>query len=115
MERERLLRLGKTDLADRVRWVARDDGDGCGFDILSFVGTGDRPCEERWLEVKTTTGPKATPFFITRNKLNVSREYAGVFRVVRLYDFQRLKRAYRLRPPLENRVNLSAAVYTASF
>ena len=35
-ERKRLSMLGRQDLADDVRWVARDDGDGFGFDILSF-------------------------------------------------------------------------------
>ena len=40
LERQRLSMLGRKDLADNVRWVAGDDGDGYGFDILSFHGTG---------------------------------------------------------------------------
>ena len=75
LERKRLSMLGRQDLADDVRWVARDDGDGYGYDILSFhgSGTGYEASRERWLEIKTTNGPKTTPFFITRNELNVSR------------------------------------------
>ena len=114
-ERERLLRLGQEELSERVRWIARDDGDGFGFDVLSLAGAGDRPDEKRWLEVKTTTGPKSTPFFITRNELKVSKERTDIFRIVRLYGFRRLGGAYRLRPPLEDHVKLSAAVYRASF
>ena len=110
VERCRLDGLGRKDLADRVRWVARDDGEGYGFDILSFAGTGDKAKRERWLEIKTTNGPNTTPFFITKNELRVSKEHPNVFRLVRLYDFKRQARAYRLKPPLEQHVRLSPAV-----
>jgi len=115
LERKRLSMLGRQDLADDVRWVARDDGDGFGYDILSFhgSGTGYEASRERWLEIKTTNGPKSTPFFITRNELSVSEENPEIFRVVRLYDFRRKARAYRLEPPLKDRVRLSPAIYRA--
>ena len=113
LERRRLSLLGRADLADNVRWVARDDGDGYGFDILSFNGTGSHSDQKRWLEIKTTNGPKTTPFFITRNELRVSEENPDIFRVVRLYDFQKTVRAYRLEPPLKDRVRLTPAIYSA--
>ena len=115
LERQRLSLLGRQDLADDVRWVARDDGDGYGFDILSFNGTGKgkEANHERWLEIKTTNGPKTTPFFITSNELSVSEENPEIFRVVRLYDFRRKARAYRLEPPLADRVRLAPAIYRA--
>ena len=120
LERKRLSMLGRQDLADDVRWVARDDGDGYGFDIRSFhgTGTGYEASRERWLEVKTTNGSRTTPFFITRNELRVSEEHPDVFRVVRLFDFhkgsRRAARAYRLEPPLKDRVTLTPAIYSAS-
>ena len=114
-EQERLRGLGLEDLAGEVRWVAKLDGDGLGYDIRSFAGDGDRPDRERWLEVKTTTGPMSTPFFITRNELEVSREHACPYRLVRLFDFRRQKSAFRLAPPLEKHVRLAPAVYRASF
>ena len=114
-EQERLISLGLEDLAGDVRWVADLDGDGYGYDIRSFAGDGDRPDQERWLEVKTTTGPMSTPFYITRNELEVSREHAGHYRLVRLFDFQRQKAAFRLAPPLEKQVRLAPLVYRASF
>ena len=115
LERQRLSMLGRHDLADNVRWVARDDGDGYGYDIRSFHGRGNssEASRERWLEIKTTNGPKTTPFFITRNELSVSEENPAIFRVVRLYDFRRRARAYRLEPPLEDRVQLTPAIYSA--
>jgi hypothetical protein len=39
-EQNRLRGCGRPALADRVRWVARDDGDGLGYDILSFDLSG---------------------------------------------------------------------------
>ena len=115
LERQRLQALGRIDLSDHVRWVARDDGDRYGYDILSFHGIGDEAEQERWLEVKTTNGPRTTPFFITRNELNVSRRWPDAFRIVRLYEFRRQARGYRLRPPLEDHVWLSPTMYSASF
>lgn len=114
VEKRRLKELGRKDLSDRVCWVARDEGDGYGYDILSFVGTGDEAERERWLEIKTTNGPRTTPFFITKNELCVSKERPDVFRLVRLYDFQRQVRAYCLKPPLDEQIWLSPTIYRAS-
>ena len=102
---------GRDDLAAKVRWVAKEDGDGAGFDILSFSKRG----EGRWLEVKTTNGPAATPFWISENELRVSEERQDVFRLVRLYDFSRKPAAYRLKPPLTDHVRLNPAQYRAAF
>ena len=113
-ERRRLNELDRKDLSDRVRWVARDEGDGHGYDIRSFDGTGDEAERELWLEIKTTNGPRTTPFFITKNELCVSKERPDVFRLVRLYDFQRRVRAYCLKPPLDEQVWLSPTIYRAS-
>ena len=55
-EKSRLQTMGREDLSNCVRWVARDDGDGYGYDICSFNGEGDEADQELWLEVKTTNG-----------------------------------------------------------
>lgn len=113
-EKRRLYDIGRKDLSVRVCWVARDKGDGYGYDILSFAGVGDQAERERWLEIKTTTGPKITPFFITRNELSVSGQRPDIFRIIRLYDFGPQARAYCLKPPLEKRVTLSPTIYSAT-
>ena len=64
--------LGRPDLAREVRWVARDEGDGLGYDIHSFEGGG----EDRLIEVKTTGQGKYFPFAVTRNELTVSQREA---------------------------------------
>ena len=110
-ERNRLSAAGKDMLAEKVRWVSKEDGDGAGFDIQSFSELG----EERWLEVKTTNGPYKTPFWISKNELRVSEERRDVFRLVRLYDFSRTPQAYQLKPPLTDHVHITPTKYHATF
>ncbi|MCP3736333.1 DUF3883 domain-containing protein [Sphingomonas sp. RP10(2022)] len=62
-ERSALAAAGRDDLANRVRWVSDQDGDGAGYDIASYEIDG-RP---RRIEVKTTNGWERTPFHISRN------------------------------------------------
>ena len=110
-ERKKLLHEGKDKLADRVRWVSKEDGDGAGYDILSFTLEG----EERWLEVKTTIGSIRAGFWITQNELAVSNENPDIYRLVRLFDFRRKPGAFKLKPPLRDHVNLHPTQYYASF
>lgn len=110
-EKNRLSAAGKDALAARVRWVSKEDGDGAGYDILSFSIHG----EPRWLEVKTTNGPARTPFWISENERRVSEERRDVFRLARLYHFSRRPEAYRLKPPLGDHVKLTPSQYLATF
>ena len=114
-EKRRLQAIDRRDLAAPVCWKARDDGDGCGYDVLSFDGIGDEANRERWLEVKTTNGSAATPFYNTRNELHVSEQRPDAFRICRLYDFQKQVRAYCLTPPLDRHVRLTPTIYRGSF
>lgn len=110
-ERNRLSSEGRDDLAGKVRWVSKEDGDGAGYDILSYTRNGGR----RLLEVKTTNGPITTPFWISRNELDVSEENRDVYRIARLYQFSRMPEAYKLKPPLADHLHLRAAEYFATF
>ncbi|MBX3491115.1 DUF3883 domain-containing protein [Parvibaculum sp.] len=110
-EQVRLRGEGRDDLARKVRWVAQEEGDGAGYDILSFTVRG----EERFLEVKTTAGHMQTPFFISRNEKNFAEERPDGFRIFRLYDFAKEPKAFKIAPPLESRLILDAANYRASF
>jgi hypothetical protein len=51
-ERSALKVAGRDDLARKVRWVSKEDGDGPGYDIASFSADG----RERLIDVKTTKG-----------------------------------------------------------
>lgn len=110
-ERTRLIHAGRDDLARKVRWVSREDGDGAGYDILSFAQNG----AERLIEVKTTSGDRTTPFFLSDNELAFSCERVDAFRLVRVFDFSRAPKAFELAPPLDQHVSLKPSTYRASF
>ena len=110
-EQSRLRIADRNDLARKVRWVSKEDGDGAGYDIRSYNVLGD----ERFLEVKTTIGHRTTPFYLTENERLFSEERADAFRIFRLYDFAREPKAFEIEPPLENSVILNPTAYRASF
>lgn len=110
-ERERLRQLDRSDLASKIRWVSEEDGDGAGYDILSF----DEKGKERLIEVKTTVGSESTPFYITRNELSLSSDRPDAFRLCRVFEFSTQPRMFELVPPLEKLVHLSPLSYEASF
>ena len=110
-ERTRLKAEGREDLAKKVRWVSEEDGDGAGYDILSYTAGGTK----RLLEVKTTVGGQTTPFYLSENERLLSTECPDEFRLLRLYEFNRSPKAFQLVPPLESSVMLRPANYKASF
>ena len=110
-ERVSLAGAGRRDLAERVRWVSDEEGDGAGFDIASF----DRDGSERLIEVKTTDGWERTPFHISSNELAVADNRRTEWCLLRLWNFAREPRAFELRPPLDAHVALTPTSFRASF
>lgn len=109
-ERNSLTQAGREDLADKVRWTAEQDGDGYGFDILSYEPDG----QERLLEVKTTNGWERTPFHISANEISVAEVRAKDWHLVRLWNFAREPKAFVLRPPLSARVEFTPTSFLAN-
>ncbi len=110
-ERATLRAFGRNDLAERVLWTSQEEGDGAGYDIFSFEPDGT----VRLLEVKTTNGWERTPFHISRNELEVADLRREAWQLIRLWDFSREPRAFALRPPLANHVELTPTSFMASF
>ena len=110
VEQQILVAAGRSDLANKVRWVSVEDGDGAGFDILSF----DLKGREKPIEVKTTKGGIHTPFFLTRRELEVSKEL-DAWRLYRVHQFSHAPRIFTLIPPLEAILHLRAETWRASF
>jgi len=82
-EKWKLQTSGKENLADQVRWIAKEEGDGAGFDILSRKPDGS----DKYIEVKTTKLGKETPFFFSRNELMFSQEKSSDYELYRLFNF----------------------------
>jgi hypothetical protein len=110
-ERANLAAIGRDDLAEKVRWVSDEDGDGAGYDISSFDKKGD----PRLIEVKTTNGWERSPFYITKNELAVAEKRRTEWCLFRLWNFSREPKAFELRPPLEAHISLTATKFQASF
>lgn len=110
-ERWRLLQLGEKKLAERVEHVSRSKGDGLGYDVLSFEGGG----KERFIEVKTTTFGRETPFFISRGELALSKTVQTQFHLYRLFEFRKAPKLFDLSGALDVHCLLDPVSYRASF
>jgi len=111
VERRQLAEADRPDLARKVRWTAAEDGDGAGYDVLSF----DRAGAERLIEVKTTNGSARTPFFLSRNECDLATERPADWRIYRVHLFAKEPRIFTIAPPLLNAVKLTTETWRASF
>jgi Domain of unknown function (DUF3883) len=107
VERETLARARRHDLADQVRWVSNELGDGAGFDIGSFRVDGSPLA----IEVKTTNLGRRTPFYVTRWEIEVSRRGPESYAIYRVFDFRSDPRLYRLDGSIEHSARLVPTVF----
>ena len=110
-ERWRLIRSGKESLADKVEHVSQTQGDGLGYDILSYETSG----KERLIEVKTTSFGKETPFFITQNELAFSKAQAEIFQLYRVFEFRKEPKMFALSGAVNAHCLLDPISYRARF
>lgn len=108
-ESERLWRAGFKKLANRIEHVSKTRGDGDGYDILSFEASG----RERLIEVKTTTFGEYTPFFVTRNEVDVSNERADQYYIYRLFDFREDPKLFLVPGDITSSFALEATQFVA--
>jgi hypothetical protein len=111
VERRQLTEAERPDLARKVRWTASEDGDGAGYDVLSF----DRAGAKRLIEVKTTNGSARTPFFLSRNECDLATQRPADWRIYRVHLFAMSPRIFSITPPLENTVRLAPEAWRACF
>lgn len=82
-EEEKLKKLG---INKPVVHTASIEGDGIGYDILSYDQNGPI-----YIEVKTTTQNYNNAYYITRNELEASVIHKDKYYIYRLYDYCKLK------------------------
>ncbi|MEY2520802.1 MAG: hypothetical protein QOF24_2561 [Verrucomicrobiota bacterium] len=109
-EHERLTRIGERTLAGRIQIVSRTLGDHLGYDIVSFEADG----RERLIEVKTTRFGAMTPFFASRNEVNVSAKRETQCQLYRLFSFHSQPRLFALSGSLSDSCRLVPANYSAT-
>jgi hypothetical protein len=111
LERTRLSEANRPELARCVRWVSKEEGDGAGYDILSF----DDSSQPRLIEVKTTNGSARTPFYLSRNEYEVATQKPDQWRIYRVHLFATEPRVFTVAPPLDRVLQLQTEVWRASF
>ena len=94
-----------------MRWIAKEEGDGAGFDVLSFDDSG----QEMYIEVKTTNGGNRTPFFISQNEVSFAKRNSERFCLRRIYNFRRSPRIFDLDGSLDDYVTLRPESYRSQF
>lgn len=110
-EQHRLTELGHPELFQRLDWVSDTQGDGAGFDILSF----EDDSRERFIEVKTTNGGAGSSFLVSHNELMFSQEVEEQFHLYRVFQFRDGPRLFTLSGDLSRHVHLKPTDYRASF
>lgn len=110
-EKWELRRLGKDSLADSIRWIAKEEGDGAGFDILSKYANG----KDKYIEVKTTKLSKEAPFYFSRNELLFSRDYSKDYHLFRLFNFEKNTKMFTKVGSLDSICNSTPVTYRGYF
>jgi Domain of unknown function (DUF3883) len=110
-EKRFLSLIGRNDLAESVRWVSKEEGDGAGYDILSYTDRGDK----KFVEVKTTVGGNRTPFFVSRNEYDFSKHKSENYSLVRLFDFRKGVRGFEMKGEIDRYVKLKTEIFRAEF
>lgn len=83
VEKQTVRKLFGEAKARQVLHTAKEEGDGTGYDILSFDAHG----LIRHIEVKTTKGGLTTPFYMTDNERAFYELHIDSYVLVRVYDF----------------------------
>ena len=99
IEKNFLESIGRKDLSEKVRHVSVEDGDGLGYDILSFFEDGSN----KYIEVKSTQSNINAPFYISKNELYFLQEHKNDYFIYRiqLSDVEPLLKAYSSTEILE--------------
>jgi hypothetical protein len=79
-EQEKLKSIG---IKKAPEHISKSEGDGLGYDILSY----DENRKQIYIEVKTTSKGLNTPFYITRNELERSKKDTDKYFLYRLFEF----------------------------
>jgi hypothetical protein len=102
---------GKEALAQKVKWISKEEGDGAGYDILSSYLDG----REKYIEVKTTKLSKETPFYFSRNELLFSQAYSSQYELYRLFHFGAKTKLFIKKGSLDKMCSYEPIVYRGAF
>jgi DNA-directed RNA polymerase subunit RPC12/RpoP len=108
-EREWLSAHGRPDLAELVVHVPSTLGDGAGYDVSSFLLDGS----SHHIEVKTTRGSVAAPFFLSDRERCYALEHPGTYSIYRIFDLGPNPGFYKLTGDIAEILDLTPVSYQA--
>jgi Domain of unknown function (DUF3883) len=81
-EKKRLKSAGRSDLAQMITHISKENGDSAGFDVLSYDING----HEKLIEVKTTSGFVSDDFFLTENEYRCMNNNVNYY-IYRVFNY----------------------------
>lgn len=110
-EQHRLTEMGHPELFQSLEWISDTQGDGAGYDILSF----ESDVLHRYIEVKATNGGIASSFIVSHNELEFSAEAGDHYYLYRVFQLSGEPKLFILRGDLSSQLYLKPLEYRASF
>lgn len=112
-ERERLASLGlQPDLYIKHLSV---ESDSYGYDFIS-ADVIDGKLEMIYVEVKSTTDQYDTPFFVSKNQVEVSKEKGKHYRIFRIFDISSMSPYFYIADgELEDNFHLDPITFSATY
>jgi hypothetical protein len=108
-EAQRLWRAGLKAYADKIKHVSASEGDGAGFDILSFDVGG----RDRLIEVKTTRMGPDSRFFVSKKEVEVSDLRSPAYHLYRVFQFGDAPKLFILPGSMNQTCELEPRVFEA--
>lgn len=113
-EREKLIKEGFIDLANKVRRVSIKS-DAYGYDIESYERIGLK-IEKIYIEVKTTTNKLDVDFPVSRNEIEESNKKKNRYCIFRIYDAKSENPSfYKVFGKIEDNFELDPITFMASY
>lgn len=110
-EQHRLTEMGHPELFQKLEWISDTQGDGAGYDILSF----ESDVHHRYIEVKATNGGISSPFIVSHNELEFSAEAGNQFYLYRVFQLGGEPKLFILQGDLSSQLYLKPLDFRASF
>lgn len=111
-EKNRLQKLGRPDLVDKIEWTS-EKSDSYGYDIHSFDIDQNGEEYRIFIEVKTTKN-NDKPFPITQNEIETSKLYKNRYRLYRVYDINdETQKVYKIYGDLTTKLELKPLNFIA--
>lgn len=110
-EKEKLIKLGREDLAKNIKWVSNTD-DSAGYDIVSYEVNGLGEAKEIYIEVKTTEASEKNVFYVSQNELDVLNAHINKYWFYRVSNIKTKPKFYKISgQDFNERFNVTPLAY----